>query len=562
MKSLSKWILLAGFLVVTHGQAQQQKAAKPVDPIFALIKSEDLGNESVTLALGKKVVDYLKAHPNALKAINEWGETVLHATLERFLEEPALYLVEQGLDVNKADYTRHFPLNEAINMGSLRLIEAMLKHGAQVKPKEGHNPLVYAVVNWPTWSDELKTNNLKVAELLVNAGADINKDNPLAKALGERNFKVANLLLDHGADVNQPGLVTSFYHGHAFEYNNEVVPLVEGLLLWTLDKNKADFKEGVEMIKKLIAKGAPVPASALTAAIKGGFDEVVEFLRARETKVQPEDFIEAIIAGNISLVNDMFKKGVDVNGPDREGRTPLIVAVGIPTENKTVADEITSILLTNGADVNKPMMRDGKEIVTPLIAALFARNEEQARALVEKGADVKKKLHRDVGIAILEREPDVAIGADVSVIHCAALALLPSLIEIFIKKGVSASESNRYGMTPLHALTVQLPGGPGNTRVGLSSLAIAEQGKKIIAILVQHGAKIDAQDKWGNTALHYAAKWSPELVIALLAACADPCLVNNENKTALSLARGYQAGDQRWQEAIKALEDAMKKAKK
>ncbi|RAJ16910.1 hypothetical protein LY08_00686 [Olleya aquimaris] len=82
----------------------------------------------------------------------------------------------------------------------------------------------------------------------------------------------------------------------------------------------------------------------------------------------------------------------------------------------------------------------------------------------------------------------------------------------------------------------------GNSNYGTPLMAAVYKGyTKIVAILLQHDANPNIQDKQGGTAMHYAVLFKKYDIIKLLVdADADFNIKNNANKSALDFAISYK----------------------
>ena len=126
-------------------------------------------------------------------------------------------------------------------------------------------------------------------------------------------------------------------------------------------------------------------------------------------------------------------------------------------------------------------------------------------------------------------------------------------VKKLIELGASTLYANDKGQTPLMLAAQQ-----GNLEIakllvdeganvnavdiqGCTSLMYTADGghyPRMVKFLIEKGAKINARDKKGNTALHFAAmKGYADVTSALLKREADITIQNNENKTALDIAK-------------------------
>jgi len=87
---------------------------------------------------------------------------------------------------------------------------------------------------------------------------------------------------------------------------------------------------------------------------------------------------DAVFHQSPDMVISLIEKGANINAADKEGYTPLILAV--QSNNKQIAD----LLILKGADLNR------RDIYgyTPLLWSLYYGNIDLAKILIEKRADV------------------------------------------------------------------------------------------------------------------------------------------------------------------------------
>ena len=132
------------------------------------------------------------------------GRSALHLAAQYNHLEVAKLLLERGAKVDPRDKNSHTPLCHTLSPGHDEIAALLLKHNANANGIVGGN--------FGSFLHEATLNgHLKIVELLVNHGADINstqgrfdKETPLHVALNNKHFEVAKFLVDNNAKTNIP----------------------------------------------------------------------------------------------------------------------------------------------------------------------------------------------------------------------------------------------------------------------------------------------------------------------------------------------------------------------
>lgn len=197
----------------------------------------------------------------------------------------------------------------------------------------------------------------------------------------------------------------------------------------------------------------------------------------------------AVNSSDVASVRRVLAKSLSPNQRDSSGFTPLM------TSSIRGDKEITQILLTAGADVNSKNERGE----TVLLDATSSRRAEIVELLLASGADISaidRDLHR-TALHIACANGDLAT----------VKALLPKVQDVNVR--------DREGQTPL--------------------LVTGEDSLEIIDLLIDHGADVNARNKYGGTAL-MGAVWNIKVVETLLRHGADVNAKDNDGWTPLEQA--------------------------
>lgn len=242
----------------------------------------------------------------------------------------------------------------------------------------------------------------------------------------------------------------------------------------------------------------------------------------------PDQFMSLLAAvqdGDPETVRSLVEAGVEIDGRDERGLTPLMWAVKLEDR-----DEMVQVLSELGADVD--LASDNGN--TALAMAAGAGNLSGVESLLEAGADADHQNergttaliyaayrgHSDVVEQLLAHGADPAIqnSQGNSALLLAAAAGRLEAVRALLAAGADPDVATDHGTTPL--------------------LWAAQEGRSdVVGALVDAGASVNAQDADGDTGLIVAARGGHgEVVEVLLAAGADQTLVNESDETALSAA--------------------------
>jgi len=224
-------------------------------------------------------------------------------------------------------------LHEAAADDDIELVELLLAKGADVNTGQ-----------WTALHSAVKEGRMDIAELLIKKGADVNaKDGegltPLYLAAWYQPDMV-EFLITHGANVN-------------VKNNKGKTPLH-----FVLDVDRSKYQLFKDVVELLIAKGTDVSSkdndgrTPLHLAAESADKDIVELLLAKGARIDEKDDAYGFTAlhyaarfGNKNVAEYLIAKGADINAKDREGRTPLYIAVHHD-------HKVAEFLINRGADGN------------------------------------------------------------------------------------------------------------------------------------------------------------------------------------------------------------------
>jgi ankyrin repeat protein len=386
------------------------------------------------------------------------------------------------------------------------------------------------------------SNDLETAELLIRAGANVNAANdygvtPLSLACTNGNAAMVNALLAARANPNaalaagETVLMTCARSGN--------VDAVQALLAHGADVNAKETR-GQTPLMWAVAEKHPAVARALIergadvqARSKGGFTPLLLAARhgdlasarllleagANVNDSTPEEGSALVVAsgsGHEALAIFLLEKGADPNVADRNGATALHYAMLkaiTPYQNITQAlayltyvfrpnmVELVKALLQHGANPNvrllkTPRLPNGRSAMitlagaTPFWLAAGVGDVAIMRLLVEKGAD--PLLATSEGVTPLMAAAGLGRRVNGHMDRTAEeeKAALEA-VQLALELGGDIHATTETSLTAMH----------GAAYAGANT---------IIQFLVDKGAKVDVQDKYGQTPLSIAQRSIPQ----------------------------------------------------
>ncbi len=334
--------------------------------------------------------------------------------------------------------------------------------------------------------DAIVHHDLEQVRALLQEGVDLNRrylsDYPLQAAIRTGSLELVQAFLESGLDVN-------FEYGEPGQRNRKTA------LLFAVQCNQP------EICRFLLAQGADSnflqtnaardeDLTPLEIAIQRNHQEVFNILLPQTDlsigqglHYEGRHIHLACRAGHLDMMRGLVEAGVDVNP---RGGVNELTPLHIATEYNHPA--LVAYLLARGADVDA---RD-RRLNVPLHAA---KSREVAQMLIAQGADVNAQ--NDFGETPLFRQR------------------APQIVALLLESGAEVNTQCNSGDTLLHRVlaSAAYPYLFGATSDSDHAMAVVEQ---IVALLVAHGADVNAVARKGATPLHYACRDAALETVALL----------------------------------------------
>ena len=546
------------------------------------------------------------------RATDNEGRTPLHKLLQgaqqRFNPQSpvppqnfhgiAQLLLERSADVNAPDSFHTTPLHLVSQELTAQLL---LDHGAKIDTKDGRGQTPLHLLSR---GDRLVTEesySANVARLLLKLGVDVNvrdkdQETPLHLACDYGNFDTVLLLVNHGAEINaqnilgrtplhqisgRRGFFDIDFHDGCFSQlllqrgadmnardKGEKTPLHLAVCRPKSQTAQVLLEHGAEADARDANGRTPLHHLALLSAFETEECPMEQLLLKSGASVNARDKAQetplhfASSALNLGTAKVLLEHGANVNAENDRGLTPLHMTALSGSSPRPIKSgpSLVQLLLKQGADVNTR----GKDQVTPLHLASSRQDFGIARELLKNGADVnatsshgKNALHYllvqifvEVKIAKLLLSWSVDVNAqdklEETPLHLASYFGHVDVTEVFLDHGARANVENIWGNTPLHNVLLGHCEYHGFWQIfgdhpSLPSVQKEYPGRfvRLIQRLLERGADVNAQNKDHETPLHLASRHRLlEVARILVKHGADVDVKNSEGKSPLQLATG------------------------
>ncbi len=240
---------------------------------------------------------------------NGYSQDIHRAVSEGDLEKVGSLLKENPLLVNKEDANGRTPIFTAITRRNPEMVKFLIDNGALVRVGDSNlrAPIHFAGFN----------NDTNMIALLLENGAVIDTRaigaaTPLIHSSLFNSYEMSGFLIEHGADIN-------------IQCNSLTTPLYF-----------ASLNNSQEYLNYLLDAGADVDTpdflnrTPLYVAVRDGYEEIVKKLienkadfHIRDTHLNRSLLHLASIQGHREIAEVLIHEGMDINGKDERGYTPL-----------------------------------------------------------------------------------------------------------------------------------------------------------------------------------------------------------------------------------------------
>ncbi|HEX6997743.1 MAG TPA: ankyrin repeat domain-containing protein [Gammaproteobacteria bacterium] len=420
-------------------------------------------------------------------------------------------------------------LAEAARRGDLAAVRALLDSGAGAGDVDAPGPDGMTALLWAC-----QANDIALARALLAAGADPDVPNrygitPLWLAAINGSAPLAELLLEHGADVDgalphgETPLMAAARAGDA--------ATIRLLLAAGADPNASETSLGET---GLMWAAAEDHADAIRALVEGGADpdahsRVLDLLPMNweqtgmvSTVLPSGGWTALMLAARQdarAAARALVEMGADLDAQDPDGTTALAIAI------MNAHYDLAAELLEAGADPNVADRTGMNALYAAVDVATLGReigrperpnmNERDAHDLVRltlaHGADPNAQLTEPI-IPRHHAFPDRSLGAGTTPLMRAARGLDVDAMRILLEAGADATLTQADGATVLFSLA-----GARRPFVGGVGDVDSEGAREAMRLLLDAGVDVNARGPGGQTVLHRAARLGNAAVVKLLA---------------------------------------------
>jgi len=493
---------------------------------------------------------------------DKYSTTALHEAVRSSNLDIVKLLLENKADVNAIDRYKNTSLYRAViaatdlattnneaskgknkkdDIGKLRnnkleIIKLLLANNAEMNciNTSGSSPIMQAIID----------SNLSVLDLFIENGFNVNSyvgeegNIPLSMAIRMKNKVLFNYFLSKKANIRMADSM-----GYTPMYSAVIVDDKSTLTYFLnngIDVNEIISSEGdtalaaavklskEDLVPLLIDKG-----SSLNVRDKEGFSlahdavmspEILKILIDKKVNVNIKNNLMqtplhlATLYNKLDSVMLLLKAGAVLNIKDLNGKTPLDIAkensyndiiTALETQEKNNTGENVTLL-----DENEPKLFTLiKEQKIEEIKSLISANAENSN-IDTKDYNDNTALHvacriGNIEIIKLLLDKGTNINAQnfskTTPLYIAVLNNNFDLVNLLLSKGADVNISDILGKTPL-MLALQ----------SVENQKDSDTSYKMVKLLLDNGAGLNAKDKNGEYVIHYAAKYPNINIVKLL----------------------------------------------
>jgi len=440
-------------------------------------------------------------------------------------------------------------LIDAVKDSNVKRVQALVRERVDVNAPAADGA---TALHWAAHKDDLTT-----TDLLIRAGARANVANdlgitPLHLACTNRSTAMVRRLLTAGANPNatlprgETVLMECARTGNADAVEallkagaraNEVEAVnQQSALMWAV------AQQHPKVVEVLLEGGADIRARSRTypqvveTGNRGGSGDVSTVLRGGSTPL-----LFAARVGDVESARLLIAAGADVNDALPDGVSALMVAA------HSGHSALGSLLLEKGANPNA-----AEAGYTALHAAIDRSDVSLVQALLGRGANPDIRLAK--GTPARRDSNDFQLAT--RLIGSTAYLLAAKFVEVDIMRALSAGGADVQLAMPDGTTALMLVAGHGESRARTDFVRRNETRRQIcvcdggvvesesqvhsaMMVALAAGADVNAVNRAGDTAIHFAAAMGFDSVVQLLAdKGADVNVKNKRGLTPLALARG------------------------
>ena len=440
-------------------------------------------------------------------------------------------------------------LIDAVRNGNVKSVQALIRDRVDVNAPAADGA---TALHWAAHRDDLST-----ADLLLRAGARPSAANdlavtPLHLACTNRSAAMVRRLLTAGANPNatllrgETVLMECARTGNAeavaallkagARVNEKEAINQQTALMWAV------AQQHPKVVQALLEAGADIRARSRTypqvveTGNRGGSGDVSTVLRGGSTPL-----LFAARVGDVESARLLIAAGADVNDAQPDGVSALVAAA------HSGHTALGALLLEKGADPNA-----AQGGYSALHAAIDRSDLELVEALLHHGADPNIRLAK--GTPARRDSNDFQLAT--RLIGSTPYLLAAKFVETEIMRALADGGADVHLTMPDGTTALMLVAGHGETRARTDFVrrnetrrqicvcdgGVVETESQVLAamqVALAAGPDVNAVNRAGDTAMHFAAMMGFDSVVQLLAdKGANVNVKNKRGQTPLTLARG------------------------